>query len=584
MVLKKVKPFFKKGSKSLHFILSLNISLFALAAMAINGIILYNKFVATLTENVMTSSVQMVGQVANTISSYVKDMIEVSDSVVYHKNAGFDNDKKSTLNLLDTTLKLRNDIVTFSVYDSRGNLIMVAPRDNRIKQNVRVTEQIWYKNMQKSQKLYHFSPPHVQNLFENQYVWVVTLSRYMNSYDGSFPANSVFAIDMNFSSIDEYCSNVTIGKRGYVFIMDENNNIIYHPQQQMIYAGIKQEDINFIADKKDGAYTQSGSNNIVVISSLKYTNWKVVGITYMSDMFEARNGTVKFISVMFGIACLFVFCISLFVSMRISKPIVNLTNIMEDVVSTNLDIHCHEGGFYEVECLSQSFNHMIDRINELMDKIKAEEKELRKTELKALQAQINPHFLYNTLESISWMCEQNDGPGAVKMVSALASLFRIGISKGNEVISIREELTHAESYLIIQGIRYKNQFEYTIEADESLLAYRCLKITLQPILENAIYHGIDRMVDKGLIQIKVKDKGEKILMQVIDNGLGMSEDVLNGILSHESSGTYGIGVKNVNTRIQIYFGKDYGLHIESELDVGTCVNIWIPKIEGVINI
>lgn len=480
---------------------------------------------------------------------------------------------------MDAALRLRDDIVTFSVYDSNGDIIMVAPRDNKIKQNVRVTDQMWYKKMEQSQKFYHFSPPHVQNIFENQYIWVVTLSRYINSYDGKFPANSVFAIDMNFSSIDDYCSNVTVGKRGYVFILDENNNIIYHPQQQMIYAGIKQEDIGFIADKKDGAYIQPNTNNIIVISSLKYTNWKVIGITYMSDILETRNETIRFISSMFGIACILVFCISLFVSMRISKPITNLTNIMEDVVSTNLDIHCNEGGFYEVERLSQSFNHMIDRINELMNQVKAEEQALRKAELRALQAQINPHFLYNTLESISWMCEQNDGPGAVKMVSALASLFRIGISKGKEIITIKEEIIHAESYLIIQGIRYKDQFEYTIEVDEEILTCRCLKIILQPILENAIYHGIDRMVDKGCIQIKIKDKGEKILMQVIDNGLGMPTDVLKDILSDKSIGKHGIGLKNVNTRIQIYFGKEYGLQIESELDVGTCVNIWLPKIE-----
>jgi len=586
MVLERMKPLYKGKTRSLHSVLSIYISLFALAAMIISGMILYNKFVTVLREYATTSSVQLVEQVANTINTYIKDMTEISDYILYHNNTSYSYNKKDyTLILLDTVLKLRNDIVSFSVYDSAGDLILVAPSNNKIKQNIKIDNQSWYKNMKKYHGYYNFSPPHVQNLFENQYIWVVTLSIYVNLPESMLPAHSVLAMDVDFSSIDEYCSNVTIGKRGYVFIMDEHNNIIYHPQQQMLYAGIKQEDIDFIADKKDGAYVHPNGNNILVISSLKYTNWRVVGITYMSDMLEAREDAVEFILIMFGIACILIICISMFVAIKISKPLANLNDVMGNVISTNnLDIRSNETGFYEVERLSQSFNHMINTIEKLMEKIKNEEQELRKTELKALQAQINPHFLYNTLDSILWMCEQKDGPGAVKMVTALATLFRIAISKGKEIITIRDEITHAKSYLTIQQFRYRNQFEYTFDVDENLLSYSCLKITLQPIIENAIYHGIDRMVDKGLIEINVKDMGEKILMQVIDNGLGMPEEVLESILSYESKGGHGIGVKNVNDRIQIYFGKDYGLQIESELDVGTCVNIWIPKVEGDINI
>lgn len=586
MILKRIKSLFKRKTRSLHSVLSIYISLFALASMVVSGIILYNKFVTVLRENAITSSEQVVEQVANTINSYIKDMIEISDYIVYHKNTNDGYIKKDyILILFNTLLKSRNDIVTFSVYDSEGNLILVAPTNNKIKKNIRLDNQQWYKNMKKYHGLYNFSPPHVQNLFENQYIWVVTLSTYINLPGSMLPAHSILAIDVDFSSIDEYCSNVAIGKRGYVFILDEHNNIIYHPQQQLLYAGIKKEDIDFIADKKDGAYIHPNGNNIVVISSLKYTNWKVVGITYMSDMLEAREDAIEFIFVMFSIACILILCISMFVSIKISKPLANLSDVMENVVSTNnLSIRYNETGFYEVKRLSQSFNHMINTIEKLMEKIKNEEKELRKTELKALQAQINPHFLYNTLDSILWMCEQKDGAGAVKMVTALANLFRIAISKGKEIITIGDEITHAKSYLTIQQMRYRNQFEYSFDVDENLLSYSCLKITLQPIIENAIYHGIDRMVDKGRIEIKVKDKGEKILMQVIDNGLGMPEDVLKSILSYESSREYGIGVKNVNDRIQIYFGKEYGLQIESELDVGTCVNIWIPKIKGDVNI
>ena len=165
------------------------------------------------------------------------------------------------------------------------------------------------------------------------------------------------------------------------------------------------------------------------------------------------------------------------------------------------------------------------------------------------------------------------------MVGALAKLFRISISHGNEFITIRDELRHAESYLIIQSYRYKNQFTYSFDVDESLLEYMCNKITIQPFIENAIYHGLDRMVDEGEIRICVHGDGKDIVITVSDNGLGMTKEQCETILKKDRSDSKGIGVKNVNDRLKIYFGDEYGISIDSELDVGTTVAIRIPKIE-----
>ena len=204
---------------------------------------------------------------------------------------------------------------------------------------------------------------------------------------------------------------------------------------------------------------------------------------------------------------------------------------------------------------------------------------LRKTELKALQAQINPHFLYNTLDSIAWMCEQGRNSDAVKMVHALARLFRISISKGHELIPIAKEIEHAESYLQIQKYRYKNRFTYSFHVDPDCLKYLCNKITLQPIIENAINHGLDLLVDEGCIDVYVCQDGDDIVLRVQDNGVGMSQKQIESIMQHGPKDRTGIGIRNVNDRLQIYFGKEYGLHITSKLDVGTCVEIRMPKIE-----
>ena len=203
----------------------------------------------------------------------------------------------------------------------------------------------------------------------------------------------------------------------------------------------------------------------------------------------------------------------------------------------------------------------------------------RKTELKALQAQINPHFLYNTLDAIAWLCEEGRNKDAEDMVTSLAKLFRISISKGHELITIEKEIQHAQSYLRIETFRYKNQFTYTFDVDENCLGYLCNKITLQPIIENAIYHGLNRMVDEGEITIRIREDGDDIILSVEDNGIGMTEEQCQEILRKEPGDRTGIGIKNVNDRIKIYFGEEYGLTITSELDEGTCVDIRMPKVE-----
>ena len=228
--------------------------------------------------------------------------------------------------------------------------------------------------------------------------------------------------------------------------------------------------------------------------------------------------------------------------------------------------------------LSASFSHMVCRIQQLMVTVRQEEINLRKTELKALQAQINPHFLYNTLDSIAWMCEQGQNADAVQMVHALARLFRISISKGHELIPIAKEIEHAESYLQIQKYRYKNRFSYDFQVDPSCLDYLCNKITLQPIIENAINHGLDLLVEEGHIQVEVKPDGDDILFRVIDDGVGMSPEQVEAIMNQKPKDHTGIGIRNVNDRLKIYFGKQYGLRIESVPDEGTCVEIRMPKV------
>lgn len=274
--------------------------------------------------------------------------------------------------------------------------------------------------------------------------------------------------------------------------------------------------------------------------------------------------------------------LNMFVSSRIANPIRLLEKCVKKLENGVKDVDVSISGSYEVQHLGKAIRSMVNQMHTLMDNIMIEQESKRKSELNALQAQINPHFLYNTLDSIIWMIENENYDGAIIMVTALAKLFRISLSKGKNIITVRDEIEHARNYLTIQNIRYKNKFTYNIEVDEKVLNYGSIKLIIQPLIENAIYHGMEFMGGDGEILVKAYAKDNELYIDVVDNGLGMLQDVANSLLTGESKiekKSSGIGLKNVNERIQLYFGKRYGLEIYSEPDEGTTVRIHMPCVD-----
>ena len=261
------------------------------------------------------------------------------------------------------------------------------------------------------------------------------------------------------------------------------------------------------------------------MQTLTNCNWRVVGVSYVDELITTKVAHGKNLHDASVLVLVTAILVGSFFSWMLAKPVKRLTGAMEEFEKNTENFRFEPvEGAGEITSLSASFGHMVLLIQYLMEKVRQEEISLRKTELKALQAQINPHFLYNTLDSIAWMCEEERPKEAVEMVNALARLFRISISKGHELIPLERELEHAKSYLKIQNFRYKNQFTYAFDVEESCLPYLCNKITLQPMIENAIYHGLNRMVDEGKIRITVREEENAVVMTVEDNGVGMTEE------------------------------------------------------------
>ena len=528
-----------------------------------------DRYRSAMVQSARTSSAQAVSQVSNTVGSYLSDMDQAMELV----EQSVSESEESRDRLLAAFLKFRPDVVAVTSYSADGELLDCwslgrEPRDS-IFQNLSFNLE-----MARSSEGSYMTAPHVETIFEGYYPWVVTMTAPL---EGSGEAAWV-SLDLSFSGISNYINNVSIGQRGYCFLMDDDGNIIYHPQQQLLYAGLKSEDTEALAALKDGAYADD--TVIYSIASVGDSGWRAVGVSYVDELVNRNVNDMIRLTFWLAVVVLAVAVLpSWLLSRLMGKPLRGLASAMESF-EADADHFTYRpvGGTREVQELSDSFEHMVLRIQELMTTVREEEINLRKTELKALQAQINPHFLYNTLDSIAWMCEQGRNADAVKMVHALARLFRISISRGHELIPIAKEIEHAESYLQIQMYRYKNQFTYTFDVDPDCLGYYCNKITLQPIIENSINHGLELMVEEGRIDVCVRQDGDDIVFSVQDNGVGMSEEQIEAIMQHGPTDRTGIGIKNVNDRLKIYFGRNYGLHITSEPDVGTCVEIRMPKI------
>ena len=533
-------------------------------------VLFMNRYWDSVLQGARTTSIQAVSQVSSTVANYLSDMNLAMDLV--EESMSENDDTRDEL--LDAFLSFRPDVVAVTSYASDGTLLHCWSPGQQLRENI-VQNLSFSLEKARSSEGSFLSLPHVESIFVSYYPWVVTLT-------APLPQKGEIAwvsLDLSFSSIASHINNVSIGQHGYCFLMDKEGNIVYHPQQQLLYSGLKSENTAKLAEYADGAYTDDTA--IYSLTSVAGSDWRVVGVSYMDDLVnQSVREMIQLLLLLATITMITALFTSWLLSQLLDRPLRRLASAMEHFEADADHFTYHPvGGTREVQELSCSFGHMVMRIQQLMNTVREEEVNLRKTELKALQAQINPHFLYNTLDSIAWMCEQGRNADAVNMVHALAKLFRISISKGHELIPIAKEIEHAESYLQIQKYRYKNRFTYHFHVDSSCLEYLCNKITIQPFLENAINHGLDLMVDEGRIDVSVFQEGNDILFHVEDNGVGMSQEQIDAIMAQGPKEHGGIGIRNVNDRLQIYFGKEYGVKISSQLDMGTCVEIRMPKVK-----
>ena len=541
-----------------------------------------NAFLTNAVTGIMVrSTTEVITQVNNNAETYIDGITGIA---AYARNLARDT---SALNAEAITERLkaivssRNDIVRIDAFDLEGNpLLTTAPSITPASR-----DDLWFSRAVKGEGDFFFTGPRLQTLPSGQTGLVITFSQLISYGDMNRATSSaVLSIDLNFNSIRELSEDANLAASGYIYFISNDGEIIYHPNQREIDNGEFQEDLEGVADHVYGTYISqfAGHERLTVIQTVNQTRWRIVGVAMMDEIMDDLGSFQTALLFISAVMIIISIIATTIISKHITRPLRRLESEMRKVETGDFEVSLPQSHSIEVESLSSSFRIMVARIKVLMKRIKATEEIKRQRELDALQAKINPHFLYNTLDSVIWMAETGDNHGVVKMVSALARLFRISIAKGHDVITLSEELLHVQNYLDIQSMRYKDKFTYSITIPRELENAPTIKLIVQPIVENSIYHGIKYLQEEGRIEIKAEAVDDGIKIIISDNGVGMKSETAATILNPDQENTAssgnGIGLRNIDERIKLSYGEKYGLSIWSEPDEGTTVTILIPHL------
>lgn len=569
-----------KWRPSIRLVMPLCMVGVALMVMVIVNVIYSTTATTMFSQLGMSNTLQAMDQVSERLS----DSIGQVEDVLREVADGMEDRGGADSRQFDSSLRLSagamENLSALLLLDEYGNPVLGLPSAES-KKTCRLTSMDWF-NQARTAGLGEtvFSRPHVQNLYPGEYPWVVSVTRKVRYWQDDLPHTGILMADMRLEPLEDICRSVTLGDNGYLYILDDSGNIIYHPEQKLMSLELISEE-NILSED-----TQSEDQSMVLAQTIEGTNWKLTASVTSDDVAKYSTAFISRVTWVVIALTAGVLLVALWLSMRIVQPLTDIQVSMQRI-ERNLDdnrMSLPEEGFAEYASLAHSYNVMLRRIRGLMQETVDRQEQLRRMEIGALQEQINPHFLYNTLDSIVRVMETGRTPEAIEMVQALAKLFRLSINNGDYFLTVEQEMDYARNYLTIQQVRYKKRFKYELYMDESIKDLPCPKIILQPLIENSLKHGMSDMPGCTLI-VRARQEGYNIVLSVEDDGLGIPPEKLKKLqemLRDDSNimvkkSRYGIGLRNTNRRIKLLYGSDYGLAIESEVEERTCVTITFPK-------
>jgi two-component system sensor histidine kinase YesM len=547
----------------------------------------------TIESEATSHTVQLIRQVTRNIEFYVRQTESIISIIDANPDVqAFLAYRGSAQPFSARSLEAAQQLLR-SISDAHSEIagILVVSSDNRALSNEiqsitrdPLTDESWYRKAVDSKGTVQLLPRPIGRNLRSSYEYsadeVVSIVKAAEEPD-SGTVRGVVLIDMRLKVMEAIFDDMTVGVGGFLFIEAPGGAIVYTPVNPIVYR-VRDEWLE--APRASSVRRIKGADYQIVSQGSDYTQWKTVGVFPLSELMS-HVSTIRYYSIVIaGVTVLVALIVSLFFTSGIARPVIELRSLMKEAEAGNLAVRFEGRQEDEIGYLGKSFNTMIEEVQKLIDMVYREQQSKREAELRTLQEQIKPHFLYNTLDTIQWMAQEHGAQDIVKVVGALTSLFRIGLSRGKEMIRVADEMEHVRSYLIIQKARYEDKFDFVLSTDEEVLSCMVLKLTLQPLVENAIYHGIKERRGHGSISVEALRRDGMLVLRVKDDGVGMSpaklEEVraqLNATHPH-GEGLEGYGVHNVHERIQLSFGTRYGLRFESALDRGTTVEILYPLV------
>jgi len=571
-------------TKSVGFIIIAACVLIVLILMASLLFATFSSFRTGIENAVNTQTNELSTQIVYNYENSISGIIETSNIIqtdIDRFDITTEQDSALFADYLRQIIHLRSDIIKISIYDYQTRLCLVSSTEREIGEPIYDVDASWFNEAISDPTVHVFSTPYAEFGSEEYKVNVSKRIRFSNG-----ERDGVLLIEISFQSFIELVDKSNLGDGGHITIIDSNYDIVY---TSLLEPSVAQEGIELAREIVLGSRSAvvSGYNMAVNVDTLSDTKWRICVFINIDDMIETERTFLLTMFLVSGIVLIIGVLLFTVVARAITTPMKQLELAMRKVEKSDYfrmeEVQLEAS--VEVEALTRRFNRMMRKIGELMGRVIDEQNAQRKSELKALQNQINPHFLYNTLDSIMWLIENSKNDEAGEMVVALARLFRIGISNDSEVIPVRDEIEHVRNYLLIQNIRYTGSFDYEFDVDDATLDIMTMKLILQPIVENCIYHGLKNKIDKGHIRISAGIEDDCLMLSVSDNGYGMRQETIDKIYSSFEDGTISfedstisssVGLKNIYQRVMIYYSGNAGMKIESVLDEGTTITITEP--------
>lgn len=546
-----------------------------LALLGIVGGIYYQTSSVAIRQTTEQNTRKTIQQSGQFITSYLQKVKQTTSSLAenekiktYAQTPSQEN-AEQLRQLFATILKTDLDLVSAILVTKDGNLISTDP-ELTMKTSTDMMKEKWYQDAIHKGAMPILTPARRTVSHTIGEKWVISIMQEVVDKDGK--NLGVVRLDIGYKTLEAYLDQLQLGKEGFTFIVNANHDFVYHPKKAVYSSNAEMKAMAPYLSVKNG-YVKS-KQAYVSQYQIPNSGWNLIGVSSMEQLHAVQTQILwSFIGT--GLFALGVCLIGIWFVLRLwIRPLRDLQATILKVGSGHSDLRANETGSPELVDLARQFNIMLDRIDQLMIAVKEEEQNVRKYELQALSSQINPHFLYNTLDTIVWMAEFNDSKRVVEVTKSLAKYFRLALNQGHEQISLKDEIDHVRQYLFIQKQRYGEKSQYEIKELKQYDDYKIPKLILQPLVENAIYHGIKEMNRQGMIRVSVSENDTQLIVSIYDNGRGfVASEITNATLVRLG----GVGLKNVNQRLQLQFGKSYHMEIKSEENTYTEIRLYFPK-------